>query len=168
MRITAGLPIPIYLAADGTPCARPEQGVVPHRALVCSIPKAGTYFVGELLHRLGVTPTDLHLSSTGLTDYRFATREEGRNEFIRFLHPIPLERSLPLVRPGQFAVGHLECTPAVPGPPHRLQEWGVLAYRDLRDGFVSWLRFHRDTNRDARWRRVFEAPASRASCSLRF
>ena len=156
LRNAAGMPIPIFLTADGTPCAAREQGTIPNRAVVCSIPKAGTYLVGELLRRLGLVPTGLHLSTNGLTDYRFATREEGRNEFIRFAHPIPLERSLPLVRSGQYAVGHLECTLAVCA---RLAGCKVVfAYRDLRDGFVSWLRFHRDTRREAKWRHVWETP----------
>ena len=156
LRNAAGLPIPVFLGADGTPCAARERGTAPHRAVVCSIPKAGTYLVGELLRRLDVVPTGLHLSATGLTDYRFATREEGRNEFVRFAHPVPLERALPLVRPGQFAVGHLECTPAVCA--HLVGFRVVFAYRDLRDGFVSWLRFHRDTRREEKWRHVWDAP----------
>jgi hypothetical protein len=90
----------------------------------------------------------------GLTDYRFATREESLREYSRFNHPIPLERALPLVRPGQFAVGHLECTPTV-----RDQLTGfrvVFAFRDPRDAVVSWLRFHRDTGRDKRLNRIWE------------
>jgi hypothetical protein len=146
LRNAAGLPLPVYLAADGTPSAQPAQGTGPHRVLVCSVPKAGTYLVGELLRRLGVVPTGLHLSANGLTDYRFATRDEARREYSRFNHPVPLARALPLVRPGQYAVGHLECTPAVRA--HLSGFKVVFIYRDLRDAFVSWLRFHRDTGRE--------------------
>jgi hypothetical protein len=148
LRNAAGLPVPVYLGADGTPSAQPARGAGPHRVIVCSVPKAGTYLVGELLRRLGVVPTGLHLSANGLTDYRFATREEARREYGRFNHPVPLERALPLVRAGQYAVGHLECTPAVRA--HLSGFKVVFACRDLRDAVVSWLRFHQDTGREDR------------------
>jgi hypothetical protein len=146
-----GLPVPIYLGADGVPSAAAARGPLPPRVMVCSLPKAGTYLVGEVLRRLGSVATGFHYSDDGqmFTDYRFATREEARNEFGRFCHGVPLERTLPLVRPGQHAVSHLECTPRT-----RALLAGskvVFVYRDLRDAVVSWLRFHIDTGREAKW-----------------
>jgi hypothetical protein len=146
-----GLPVPIYLTADGVPSAAPTRGTIPHRVMVCSIPKAGTYLVGELLRRLGTVSTGFHFSTDGLMfmDSRFATREEARNEFGRFCHAVPIDRALPLVRPGQHAVSHLECTPRTRG---LLADFRVVfVYRDLRDALISWMRFHQDTGREAQW-----------------
>jgi hypothetical protein len=161
LRSAAGLPVPVYLAADGTPSAQPVRGPIPHRVMVCSIPKAGTYLVGEVLHRLGTVASGFHFSTDGhmFMDARFATREEARNEFARFCHGVPLERALPLVRPGQHAVSHLECTPRTRA---LLAEFRVVfVYRDLRDALVSWLRFHQDTGREQQWNWIWERHADR-------
>lgn len=153
----AGLPVPVYLLDARTPAAQPTAGALPHRVMVCSVPKAGTYFVGEALRRLGSVPTGLHFSGDGrmLMDARFATREEARNEFGRLCHVVPPERVLPLVRPGQHALSHLECTPRVRALLTGFKV--VFVYRDLRDAFVSWMRFHRDTGREARWNHIWPA-----------
>jgi hypothetical protein len=124
---------------------------------VCSVPKAGTYLVDELLRRLGSVGTDLHLSTDGrmVMDARFATREEARTEFGRLCHGVPLERVLPLVRPGQHAVSHLECTARTRG---LLTDFKVVfVYRELRDALVSWLRFHQDTGREPQWNGIWAA-----------
>jgi hypothetical protein len=151
LRNAVGLPVPIYLTADGTPSVQPTRGPIPHRVMVCSIPKAGTYLVGEVLRRLGTVAAGFHFSTDGLMfmDSRFATREEARNEFGRFCHAVPIERALPLVLPGQHAVSHLECTPRT---RELLTDFKVVfVYRDLRAALVSWMRFHQDTGREAQW-----------------
>jgi hypothetical protein len=119
--------------------------------MVCSIPKAGTYLVGAVLQRLGTVATGFHFSTDGdmFMDARFATREEARNEFARLCHGVPLARALPLVRPGQHAVSHLECTPRTRALLAQFRV--VFVYRDLRDALVSWLRFHQDTGREHQW-----------------
>jgi hypothetical protein len=161
LRNAAGLPVPVYLASDGTPSAQPVRGPIPHRVMVCSIPKAGTYLVGEVLQRLGTVATGFHFSTDGdmFMDARFATRAEARNEFARLCHGVPFERALPLVRPGQHAVSHLECTPRT---RTLLAEFRVVfVYRDLRDAVVSWLRFHQDTGREEQWNWIWEHHADR-------
>ena len=60
---------------------------------------------------MGCVATLLHLSSDVLTDYRWATRQEAREEYQRFITSLELSKSLKLVQPGQFAVGHLGCSP---------------------------------------------------------
>ncbi len=161
LRSAAGLPVPVYLTSDLVPSAQPTQGAIPHRVMVCSIPKAGTYLIGEALRRLGTVATDFHFSLDGqmVMDSRFATREEARNEFRRFCHAVPLERVLALVRPGQHAVSHLECTPRVRG--HLSGFKVVFVHRDLRDALVSWLRFHQDTGREEQWNWIWAKHASK-------
>src|SRR4051812_17388971 len=58
----AGLPLPVYLTAAGVPSAQPTHGTIPHRVMVCSLPKAGTYLVGEVVRRLGAVATGFHFA----------------------------------------------------------------------------------------------------------
>jgi len=74
----AGSNIPIYLTPEVRPAAKPQRGASRHRIVVCSLPKAGTYFLAEVLSRMGCVATQLHLSPGHFTDYRWATRKEAR------------------------------------------------------------------------------------------
>lgn len=141
----AGLPLPVYLTDDLRPAAQPTPGASPHRVVVCSIPKAGTYLVDRLLELLGCVPTRLHHSSAILTDYRFATVREARENYERLLIDIPLDRAVPLMLPGQFGVGHLECSDYVREVLSSVKK--IFVFRDLRDGVVSFLRFLAATGR---------------------
>lgn len=150
----AGLPLPVYLTDDFRPAAQPVQGASPHRVIVCSIPKAGTYLVDRLLELLGCVPTRLHLSSTLLTDYRFATLREARENYERLLVDVPLERAVELHLPGQFSVGHLECSERVCEVLSSVKK--VFVFRDLRDGLVSYLRFLASTGREGEATRAWK------------
>ncbi len=142
----AGIRIPIYLTADRIPSATFEVGSCPHKGFIISIPKAGTYLVAELLRLLGCVPTQLHIWKSGLSDYRQAASiQQMREEYARFNVEIPLSHSLRLVHPGQFAVGHLECD--VETRPALSSFKTLFVYRELRDAFVSWLRFYMDAKR---------------------
>jgi hypothetical protein len=145
LRPLAGCPLPFVIDDRLRPAARLERGASPHRVFVCSLPKAGTYLLAELLAELGSVPTGLHLSFGGLSDYRRATPAEQRAEHERYAVAAPLDQSARLVAPGQFAVGHLECTAAVKAAlgPARI----VFAVRDVRDGMISFMRFAADTGR---------------------
>ncbi len=140
------LPLPVYLSSDFWPSAQPWCGPSPHPVVVCSIPKAGTYFVAGLLHQLGCEPTDLHLASEHLTDYRGLSREVARStDYLNHIVALPLPKALALIRPGQFAVGHLECTEEI---RRLLQPFKkIFVFRDLRDALVSYMRFLADTQR---------------------
>jgi hypothetical protein len=141
----AGLPLPVYLTNDFQPACQLAQGASPHRIVVCSIPKAGTYLVDRLLELLDCVPSRLHLSSTILTDYRFATVREARENYERLLIDVPLDRAVELLLPGQFTVGHLECSDYVRQVLSKVKK--VFVFRDLRDGVVSYLRFLASTGR---------------------
>jgi len=139
-----GCPIPFYLDEELHPSATLKRGACPHRVMACSMPKAGTYFIAEALCRLGCEPTHFHLDHNVAWDYRGRTIEEIRADSFRYMVEMPLEQSLRLVRPGQFAVGHIECR----GDAKRwLRSFKkILVYRDLRDALISQMRFLKDTN----------------------
>ena len=73
----AGSNLAVYLTPELRPAAKPQRGASRHRIVVCSLPKAGTYFLAEVLSQMGCLATQLHLSSDLLTDYRWATHREG-------------------------------------------------------------------------------------------
>jgi hypothetical protein len=141
-----GSNLAVYLTPELRPAAKPHLGASRHRIVVCSLPKAGTYFMAELLSQMGCVATQLHLSSDSFTDYRWATRKEAREEYKRFIAPLELSKSLELLLPGQFAVGHLGCSQDSRSLLAEFKK--VFLYRDLRDGLVSYLRFHADTQRE--------------------
>jgi hypothetical protein len=156
----AGRAFPIYFTQHGFPTVQPRAGASPHRIVVCSIPKAGTYLVAELLTRLGCVATKLHLSSGVLSDYRSATIREMREEFARFTVQLDVSDVLPLMLRGQFAVGHLHCTNEIQASLQACKN--LFVYRDLRDALVSFVRFIGDTGRGGQpaeaWRHRPDSP----------
>ena len=120
-------------------------GASPHAIMVCSIPKSGTYMVGELLRLMACKPTMMHIWQTGFSDYRFATQRERREQHERFSVSLPVEQTLKLILPGQFALSHLECTELM---RDQLRPFKcIFVYRDLRDASVSYMRFYAATGR---------------------
>ena len=132
-------PLPFYLNDECRPCATLDRGLSPHRVVVLSIPKAGTYFLAELLREWGCAPTQLHLAHDSAWDYRQRTLEEIRVDSFRYQVKVPLQQSAVLIDRGQFAVGHLECTPEIRRTLEGFRK--IFIYRDLRDALISQMRF---------------------------
>ena len=116
------------------------------RVLVCSFPKAGTYFLAEILTARGFRSTHFHISKREYSDYGSGSREAHRRHPEQFRVEKDLAESLALIRPGEFGVGHLPCDEEV------LRAAGdfrvVFLYRDLRDCVISYMRFLAETGRD--------------------
>jgi hypothetical protein len=152
----AGQPFPIYLTDTLEPRATLEAGPTPHRVLICSVPKAGTYLLGGLLARLGMGDSHLHIAAAGCSDYRFAQRDRALKRPAEFHVALGIDVTLPLIGPGQFVVGHLPCEPDVLRAVAGFRV--IVAIRDLRDTALSMMRFLLDTGRasfgppDAGWR----------------
>jgi hypothetical protein len=153
----SGLPIPAFVR-NGELSLTIEDGSGPYPVVLCTVPKAGTYLISELLAQLGLAATRLHLSANELTDYRFATRRSARDEWTHYIRPVHVERAAPLIRPGQFAVGHIPCGPRFVKALHACRV--LYAYRDLRDACVSFMRFLADTERSptVTWKRMPNGP----------
>jgi hypothetical protein len=163
-----GLPLPLFLTHCGRATLVPEFGKVPQPLLLLSVPKAGTYLLAEILRLLGSEPTHLHLAVDVLSDYRGATLQEQRDEYTRFTRPVPMTRAARLIQPGQFAVGHLPCSPDVKQTFEKFKK--VFICRDLRDCLVSMLRFAVDTRREAHLNWIwdqFSEPSERLLQMLR-
>ena len=132
-----GTELPIFVGEGGRPGLAARAGLAPHRALVCSLPKAGTYLVAELLRALGYEPTNVHVSPGSFTDYRFADLGYALTRFRELERAMPLARVARMMSPGQFTVGHLSPEIRFEVPDFKI----VFVYRDLRDGMVSYVRW---------------------------
>lgn len=151
---------PVYFVDGLTPTAAPALGSSPHPIVVCTIPKSGTYLFSELLDRLGCVPTRLHLSRHSLTDYRFASLRDAREDYEKFQRELHLKDAVKLLLPGQFAVGHLACDEDFRECLKSVKK--IFTYRDLRDGAVSYMRFLASTGRGgdraAQWKDMPPGP----------
>jgi hypothetical protein len=127
------------------------------KAIICSIPKSGTYLVGAILQRLGLRDTRQHLHLRGFTDYNNVDLETARRKPDELSVTEPLEATLRRIASGEFAVGHL---PSNMAP--LLGDFKVIfVYRNIRDILVSFCRWTADTGRwtdDGAWRRLPEGP----------
>lgn len=135
----AGRNFPVFIRKDQAPALVLPQGPGNTRAVICSIPKSGTYLYGELLKALGLVDCGVHLREDGFTDYRFSSLDQSRTQH-RSLHAeCPLTDAVALMHPGQFTVGHLACNDHTTAALAGLRI--LFTYRDLRDAMVSQMRF---------------------------
>lgn len=145
LRRLRDLGVSFELDANGAPVLVRRVGPGTVGVVVISLPKAGTYLVAALLERLGWVDTHAHLGEDSFSDYRDRTRREMVEDFAALRVALPLEHSLRLVRPGQFAVGHLpyrKANVALLKPYRKL-----FVCRELRAALVSWMRFSMNKGR---------------------
>ena len=128
------------------------------RTMVCSVPKSGTYLVGNLLAQIGLENTHLHLGPMGSSDYTNATMDEARTNPDVFRIDEPLDSIVQRIKDNQFAVSHLG-----PGAIPLLQGFSVIfCYRNLREVVISFARWTHRTGRwqsgDQSWRQLPDGP----------
>jgi hypothetical protein len=127
------------------------------KVIVCSVPKSGTYFLGQILTRLGMRDTKLHIHLRSFTDYNHVDLETARKKASQLSVPEPIGKSLQRIGPGEFAVGHLPITTA-----HLLRDFEIIfIYRNVRDILVSFCRWIAETGRwpdEGAWRAQPEGP----------
>lgn len=142
----AGFPIPLFITEGSSLCAWPVSGETNTKVIVLSPPKAGTYLVANLMTALGFVSTGLHLMAGHVSDYRFASLDTARN------NPYDLSFTVAdtalvtdLVQPGQFIVSHLTGTDET---EHLCADFvKIMPVREMRETFVSHMRFFADTER---------------------
>ena len=127
------------------------------KVLVCSVPKSGTYFLGQILARLGMRDTKLHIHLRSYTDYNDVDLETARKKASELSVAEPIEKSLQRIRSGEFVVGHLPVNTA-----HLLHDFEIIfIYRNVRDILVSFCRWIAETGRwpdDGAWRQLPDGP----------
>lgn len=113
--------------------------------IVVSVPKSGTYLIGELLKNLDCRWTGMHLIKEGYTDYSGADLLEARRNPGRVSRNESLSKSLNRIQPGEFAVGHLPFTEDVVQATAGFKR--LYLTRDLRFALISYMRFMHTTGR---------------------
>ena len=123
---------------NGELCFLPEGGPKPYKIAVVTLPKSGTYLMAEVLFELGYVNTHIQAWAFGLHDYRQRTLEQMVRDYLEFQVALPIEVSAPLVRKGQFWVGHFEAANcgAVLSDFRK-----IFMIRDLRFALVSYMRW---------------------------
>ena len=127
------------MGADGVPAFKPRNSSPAKPAVVISIPKAGTYLVGQYLSQLGLVDLEIHAALWEFSDYRGMTLDEKLTRAREASVLLPIEFVAALVRPGQFIVGHLERnwrTESVLADFAR-----IIVVRKPRDCLASFMRF---------------------------
>lgn len=119
--------------------------------LICSIPKAGTYLLSDILQALGFCKTHFHISKNEYSDYSFGSREEHRKAPEKFRVVASYQDVLSSLRPGIHAVSHLPCEEETQAVCRRNAVKVLFLARDLRDCAISYMRFLADTGRDGSW-----------------
>ncbi len=150
-----GVGLPVILERDAYPAVLIERAPVAQPVVVITTPKSGTYLWSKILAIAGFGQTYLHLSESLLSDYRDKSFEEMRRRYKEFTRVVPLKDSIHLIKPGQFAVGHLRYT------PESIEILGdsrvVFSHRELRQSLVSHMRFYMLPGRggeDDSWKRI--------------
>lgn len=151
-----GVNCPFYFNDEGALRFSLATSHNPHKTLVVTMPKSGTYLHAALLKQLGLIDTEVHLVQNGFSDYRNRTVAEMRTEHGNYQVKLPVRHALPLIAPGQFAVSHL---PATDENRELVQPFSLIfSYRESRQRLVSLMRFWMLENRgnfeDNSWRQI--------------
>ncbi len=137
----AGKRLDLHTDESGRLCFSVEAGETDHPVCVLSWPKAGTYYVAQILENLGLVNTECHVGLDGFTDYRGLTIDEKLRLARTKSFAGPLELTSGLVLPGQFIVGHLPRTWRSVRSLKLFRK--VLLVRCWRECLVSFRRFER-------------------------
>lgn len=105
--------------------------------IIISQPKSGTYLLSEVIKNLGVTQTYMHLTETRYSQYDKDKIEEGREK--PFFINEKLSYSSSLIKPGEFAVGHLQKTENTTFLFKNFLK--IIITRDLEQRRESWSSF---------------------------
>lgn len=124
---------------QGSLCFKREQAAIERRAVVISMPKAGTYLIAQILSEVGMIDLEVHFRSDRFTDYRFLSNKDKLAQALRRLVVMPLALTLSLIQDGQFAVGHIGYDQQIADLLKGFARF--IAVRNARDALVSFMRF---------------------------
>jgi hypothetical protein len=114
------------------------------RVILVSVPKAGTYLISQVLNRMGLKDTHLHVrydnQAIGVYDFRNAPAKMSMSEQEQRFQAMPLGDVLAKIRVGEFTRGHL---PPIPEVKRHLRNDIKIVFlvRDLRDCLISHMRY---------------------------
>lgn len=129
---------PVYMNQGAPSFARDEVAHL-NRTIVLTIPKSGTYLIGAYLKKIGLIDTGVHLDDVGFTDYRDRSIQEMVESYRDFRKIYSLDRAVRLLRPGQFAVGHIGFNEKTVGDLRGTHV--IFVSRELRSALISMMRW---------------------------
>ena len=133
------IPIKVYAAGQQF-SFQPKLGPLNHPAFILSLPKSGTYLMAAFLSELGLVDTEVHISMHNMQDNRGVATNVLKRTPGKFIRPVSIEHSLPLVCAGQFAFGHI---PFSNDANHLLSRFlKINTYRESRDIICSCIRYY--------------------------
>lgn len=113
-----------------------EQGPSDKKVFITTIPKSGTYLLGEIVKQLGFIYSGVFLAPTHVEDHRQADQNVIRTRPQTYFFNQPFSQSSKLILPGQYAMGHM---------PYcgEMNNFSVIfGTRNLRDVIVSCTRYY--------------------------
>ncbi len=168
---TRGRPLPVVARSDGVLGLKFERGAGERRCFVTSMPKAGTYLIGRLLHEAGLVDLEVHVDVNETSDYRGVANAQRLSRARTLSTGLAFEQSLSLVHEGQFAVGHV---PFSERAATALADFAVIvALREPRAALLSMMRFEErrmraDPERGDTLRRAWIAEAAGSNRMVAF
>ena len=134
----------LYLDSQGIPSLAFANSH-PNRVMILSLPKAGTYFVAEILKTMGFVFSECHFGKYSFTDFRFRSKAEMVANAFEYRKDIPFSTSSQLIGNGQFGVGHLAHQAANIASMHGMKL--IFLRREQRMSLLSLMRFYQNEGR---------------------
>jgi hypothetical protein len=153
-RIASRWGVPLFVDEEFCPRWALHRGRLPHRVFLATIPKAGTHMMAEMLTRFELVNCGIHVLRDHVVDQRFTTGVIARRYPSQLRRDIELRDTLRLIAPGQFAFGHIGLRDGHAHGDARMLFSGfkvVVMFRNLRDVYVSLLRYFRERGDMPAW-----------------
>jgi len=125
---------PVYISKDLNPLFSPDAGNNPHKAVVTTIPKSGTYLVSAILLHAGFELVKLNVRRNSFRDFRW----KDLNDVTNLENKLPLEILVKMIIPGQVIAGHIQCDNYTKNTLLNFKK--IFVYRNMRDALVSAMR----------------------------
>ena len=118
------------------PCFTKDHGPSDKRVFITTIPKSGTYLIGEIVKQLGFVYSGVLLSIKGVEDHRGADPEIIRTKPQTYYFNKSFADSSRLILPGQYTIGHIPWR-------NEMDDFSVIfATRNLRTVVASCTRYY--------------------------
>jgi len=125
---------PVYISSKLNPVFSLSCGNNKNKAVISTIPKSGTYLVGELLKHIGFELVKLNVRKNNIRDFRWA----DLNDFSNLGKTFPLHHLVQMILSGQVIAGHVEYDEYTKKSLLGFQK--IFVYRNMRDALVSAMR----------------------------
>jgi len=134
---------------DGLSC---EQATAEPSVVVLSMPKAGTYLMGQVLALLGLPDTGIHFDEVGFQDNSGKSREVILADYGSLRRAAEVSKVVLRIPPGHYGVGHARHSDELERSLSRCRT--LFLRREVRACVISMMRFcdRSDWGGDSSWK----------------